>query len=80
MVDVFEIEDEIGELIARTGPTIVFCDGGNKAVELKVFSRFLKKGDYIAVHDFGNEIFQQDIPKSLTLIDHGGTTRIYQYV
>jgi len=79
MVDVFEIADKVGNLISQPNPTIVYCDGGNKAAEIKTFSRYLKKGDYIAMHDFGTEVFQEDIPKGLKLIDNGDTTRIYQY-
>lgn len=39
--------------------TFIFCDGGNKAAEFSTFAPLLKKGDCIAVHDWGYEIGAQ---------------------
>ena len=33
-------------------PVVLFCDGGNKPLEMKTFAPYLLKGDVIAVHDF----------------------------
>ena len=79
MVDVFTIPEEIGEVIGSKGPTVVFCDGGNKPLELQTFSKYLKNGDFIGVHDWGEEVFQKDVPEELKLVESGGKTRIYQY-
>lgn len=35
-------------------PVYVFCDGGNKPKELFTFSRFLRIGDIISVHDYSD--------------------------
>jgi cephalosporin hydroxylase len=37
--------------IAREGPAIVLCDGGNKGKEFSTYSTLLKPGDIIGVHD-----------------------------
>ena len=82
MVDVFSIEKDIGELIKKDGITVIYCDGGDKQRELDTFSKYMKKGDYIAVHDWGteatlaprflNEVFSKEC-------DEEGMTRIFQY-
>ena len=46
--------DEIKELISRSGPTIVMCDGGSKKNEFKILSPFLKSGDIIMAHDYAS--------------------------
>lgn len=79
MADVFAIEKDIGDLIARDGTTLVYCDGGNKPKELAVFSRWLKEGDYIATHDFGTEVMLEDIPEFLSPIACDDTTCILKY-
>lgn len=43
---------EIPLFIQRPGTTVVFCDGGCKINEFNLLSPFLKKGDYIFVHDY----------------------------
>ena len=48
------------EIIARVrnivneskGRVLIFCDGGDKPRELKIYSKLLRKGDLIEVHDF----------------------------
>lgn len=70
-LDVFDYEESIGRLIQQVGRTIVYCDGGNKAREINVFSKYLKSGDLIAVHDMATEIFYYEIPL--------GLERIYQH-
>lgn len=53
--DVFEAEEEIGNLIGQSGKTIIFCDNGQKEKEFQTFSPYLKSGDIIAVHDWMTE-------------------------
>ena len=36
--------------------TFIFCDGGNKPLEFSTYAPLLKKGDCIAVHDWGHEV------------------------
>ena|SRR3990167_10258490 len=67
-IDIFKHEKEIGEIIQRPGRTIVFCDNGDKPRELKIFSKYLKPGDIIGVHDFNTEVMENDIPSDLTII------------
>lgn len=85
MIDVFTIEEQIGALIQKEGISIVYCDGGDKARELQTFSLYLKKGDYIAVHDWKTEVFPENVPIHLKEVlskesDEEGMTRIFQYV
>ena len=67
-LDIFEHEEEIGKLIQAPGVTILFCDNGDKPKELKVFSKYLKIGDIIGVHDWLTEVQPSDIPEELQLI------------
>ena len=43
---------EIKTLIEFGGKTLLLCDGGDKETEFKLYSRFLKEGDVIMLHDF----------------------------
>lgn len=79
LADVFTIKEEIGNLIGRSGITIVFCDGGDKPKELRTFSHYLKQGDFIVVHDWGTEVKRNDVPRTLKSIKQGGLTYIFQY-
>ncbi|MCK5346822.1 MAG: hypothetical protein KAR20_25615 [Candidatus Heimdallarchaeota archaeon] len=58
----------VSEAIASTrGCVYVFCDGGNKPKELETFSKFLRIGDIISVHDYvedqTGEVTDQDLEK-----------------
>lgn len=80
--DVFEIEEEIIGHIRKPGVTILYCDGGNKQRELDTFSKYLKHGDYIAVHDWGTEV--KSFPETLTEVyseecADEGMTKIFRY-
>ena len=52
--DCFEPEtiSEIKSLINRPKRTLLLCDGGDKETEFKLFSRFLKSGDVVMLHDY----------------------------
>lgn len=67
-LDIFAKADEIGEWIRAWETVIVFCDGGNKARELKTFSRYLDSNDLIATHDWGEEITETDVPAGLEMV------------
>jgi hypothetical protein len=43
---------EIKNYIETGGKTLLFCDGGFKNQEFNTFSKFLKSGDHIMLHDF----------------------------
>jgi len=58
--DVFANESPIKKFIGQPGTSVVFCDGGNKRKELATFQPYLKKGDIIAVHDWGWAVSWED--------------------
>ena len=68
--DVFsdETREHIQENIAEF-KTFIFADGGDKAREFNMYAPLLKKGDCIAVHDWGQEIFYHQIER--TILEHG---------
>jgi len=43
---------EISQLISQPGKTLLICDGGNKAKEIEIFSKYLKSGDIVIGHDY----------------------------
>ena len=70
-VDVFSKQGKkaVGEWIAwceKTGPMILFCDGGNKPRELKELTPMLKHpSSLVVVHDWGTETNPEDVPEWL---------------
>ena len=64
--DIFTLADEIGVHLQRRDPVVLFCDGGNKARELKTFSKYLSPESLIVVHDWGTEITEGDVPENVT--------------
>lgn len=48
--------DEIENLIKSGKKTLLLCDGGNKEQEFNTFSKFLKNGDVIMIHDYCEKI------------------------
>lgn len=68
-------------------PLIVYCDGGNKPREMQTFSKMLKKGQFMATHDWGNEIGDGDItglPLKMIMKEEcehlGSLTRFFEVV
>ena len=51
-------EKQIADFIKQEGLTLVLCDGGDKIKEFHIFSKYLKSGDIIMCHDYG-ENFEQ---------------------
>jgi len=45
--------------------TLIISDGGNKPLEIQIYSQFLKPGDLIMGHDFGIEIHDFMIDKTV---------------
>ena len=56
--DIFTEEtfNHVKENMEQFDRTFIFCDGGNKIQEFIMYAPLLKKGDRIAVHDWGLEI------------------------
>lgn len=46
-------------------PLLLYCDNGDKPREVLAFTPLLRPGDFLAVHDFGQEIHASDIPSML---------------
>lgn len=46
------VKNEVIEFVQQEGITIVLCDGGWKIGEYNIFSKLIKNGDYILVHDY----------------------------
>jgi len=56
IADCFETQTiyEICDLIKNSGRTLFLCDGGDKELEFRLFSRYLKKNDVIMLHDYSH--------------------------
>jgi hypothetical protein len=82
-LDIFAKADVIGRYLEKHEPLILFCDGGNKPRELRTFSRYLSNESVIAVHDWGDEIVDSDVPVELEMVygafcqDLGSATRFF---
>jgi hypothetical protein len=55
IIDCFNPNSRIEEEIKKEDISIVFCDAGNKNLEVNTFSNDLKSGDIILAHDFIDE-------------------------
>jgi cephalosporin hydroxylase len=62
-----EVKQDVIDFIQQDGITIVLCDGGNKIGEFNVLSKFIKSGDFIMAHDYGEnkEIFEERVNRKL---------------
>lgn len=47
--------------VALHGKSLIFCDNGNKPKEVKLYTPALKVGDILVTHDYGTEIFDEDL-------------------
>lgn len=83
-LDVFAHADAVGEHLRRYDPLVLFCDGGNKARELRTFSRFLSHQSVILVHDWKTEFLPDHVPDNVEfvyepwLIDLGSPSRAFR--
>lgn len=46
-------------------PMLLYCDNGDKPLEVATFAPYLESGDYCAVHDWGSEFLPKDVPEYL---------------
>jgi hypothetical protein len=60
-LDIFSKPIELITALNIPGPIMIFCDNGNKPLEFKIFSKYLKRGSCILVHDYPFEITDKDI-------------------
>lgn len=68
-------------LVSAPKPTFIYCDNGDKPREFRTYAKLLRKGDIIAAHDTGTEIFLEDVgpvaeEHNLLPIFHETPTRI----
>ena len=54
-------EDFREVLAGAPRPLILFCDGGDKRTEVRMFVPFLQPGDIVGVHDWNSEIGAEDM-------------------
>lgn len=46
--------------ISNSGKTLVLCDGGEKELEFNLYSKYLKSGDVIMLHDYAESQEEYD--------------------
>jgi hypothetical protein len=79
LLNVWERPEEVRALIAKAPrPFVLYCDDGDKPREVATFGKDLRVGDFLAVHDFGTEIFERDIPSNFTERLRLGLTGFYE--
>jgi hypothetical protein len=83
--DVFADSEHLGEKFRSYEPCVVFCDGGNKPRELKLFAGELRHPESLLfVHDWGTEFFPENVPASVRMVygdfceELGSITRVFQ--
>lgn len=83
-LDIYRYAEDLCQRFSAMGPIALFCDGGNKPRELKIFPPALAAGSVILVHDWGTETFLNDVPGFLEEIDGdfcdeiGSATRVFK--
>ena len=75
-LSVWDNESEILALIKQAPrPFVLFCDNGDKPLEIVKYAPAVRPGDFVAVHDVGTEVtLDRDIPPWLTVVRAGGLT------
>jgi len=59
--DVFASPHLVSKLQRAERPLVLFCDNGDKPREVQTLVPMLHVGDYVAVHDWGSEIGDNDM-------------------
>src|SRR5262245_31923884 len=83
-LDIYGCAEAIGEHMRRHEPVIVLCDGGNKPRELKTCSRYVTAESTLVVHDWGSEIFPEDVPANVEMVHEawcqelGSASRVFR--
>ena len=78
-LDLWDHAEEVRDLISQAPrPFVLFCDDGNKPLEVATFAPALRTGDVLAVHDLGTEIFEHDIPADFAEVLTAGLTGFYE--
>lgn len=58
----------------KTDPGILFCDDGDKPKEVKKYHSLIHPNSFIAIHDWGTEFLEKDIPESYRIVTNNVTT------
>lgn len=83
-LDIFAKAEAVGEHLSRHQPLILFCDGGNKPREFRTFGPYLDEHSIVAVHDWDEEFFEEDVPQGWEMIHRefceelGSATRFFE--
>lgn len=56
---------DIIDICSSDNKVLLYCDNGSKRREIELYSKYLKKGDMLGVHDWGTEVFSKDVMKYL---------------
>lgn len=64
-LDIYRYPEAIAQVAEEMGPVALFCDGGNKPRELKMFPPLMPDGSIFVVHDWGTETPPTDVPDFL---------------
>lgn len=57
-----DVKSRVSTAIQSTGgKAFVLCDNGNKPAEIDAYAPLIRPGDYIAAHDYPNEIKDDDL-------------------
>lgn len=73
-IDVLEFWEFVCRRWGAEETVIVFCDGGNKKEEAKLYSQVVSDDSIIAVHDWGTEFTAANIPLGWRVYKEGGNT------
>ena len=52
-------------ILKLKGSKILYCDNGNKTMEVELYAKHLKAGDMLGVHDYLTEVVPKNIEKYL---------------
>jgi len=59
--DVLHNSDTVINLLNRRDVKLLYCDNGKKREEIKMYHHHLFTGDFLGTHDWGNEIWWDDV-------------------
>lgn len=82
-LDIYRHPDKV-YLGGPDAPVALFCDGGNKPRELRVFPPLCPPGSVFLVHDWGTETLETDVPDFLEELygefcdSIGSVTRVFR--
>jgi hypothetical protein len=83
--DILKQHRDIGHHIARHEPLLLFCDNGDKPLELKLYTPHIQHpASLVMVHDWNQELSERDVPLELEMVyepfcqELGSITRVFR--